>query len=140
MEDSWTIFKSKVKQAVSASTPFVKILEGKKIIEDTSSRSYQIKERSVEKFKDKRSETDWENYRKLKNKVQKMTREEIERQEIEISKASKSNPKLVWNYVKQKTKRPESVPNLTEEDRELTVSDQEKAEVLSQFFQLSLYA
>ena len=140
MEDSWTVFKSKVKQAVSASTPFVKILEGKKIIEDTSSRSYQIKERSIEKFKDKRSETDWENYRKLKNKVRKMTREEIERQEIEISKASKSNPKLVWNYVKQKTKRPESVPNLTEEDRELTVSDQEKAEVLSQFFQLSLYA
>ena len=30
MEESWTIFISKVKQAVSASTPFVKILRGMK--------------------------------------------------------------------------------------------------------------
>ena len=30
MEESWTFFKSKVKQAVSASTPFVKILREKK--------------------------------------------------------------------------------------------------------------
>ena len=30
MEDSWTIFKSKRKQAVSAATPIVKIMKGKK--------------------------------------------------------------------------------------------------------------
>ena len=63
-----------------------------------------------------------------------MTREKIESQENEISKTSKSDPKLSRNYVKQKTKRTESIPSLPKEEGELTVSDQEKAEVLSQFF------
>ena len=57
-----------------------------------------------------------------------MTKEETVSQENEFSKASKSNPKLFWNYVKQKTKRTEFIPNLTKEDG---VCDQEKAEVLS---------
>ena len=30
MEEGWTLFKFKVKQAVSASNPFVRILRGKK--------------------------------------------------------------------------------------------------------------
>ena len=53
MEESWTILKSKVKQAVSASTPVCENLkrqESKITIEDTSGRSYQIKERSMEKI------------------------------------------------------------------------------------------
>ena len=65
-----------------------------------------------------------------------MTRKEIESQENDISKASESNTKLFWIYVKQKTKQTGSLPNLTKEDGELTVSDQEKAEVLSQFFSM----
>ena len=73
-------------------------------------------------------------YRKLKNKVRKTTREEIEGQENEISKASKSNTELFWSYVKQKSKRIESIPNLTKEAVELAVSDQEKTELLSQYF------
>ena len=56
----------------------------------------------MEKFKDSKSKPNWKNYRKLKNKVRKLTREEIESQENEISKASKSNPNLFWNCVKQK--------------------------------------
>ena len=35
---------------------------------------------------------------------------------------------------RQKTKQTQSVPNLTKKDGELTVSDEEKAEMLSQFF------
>ena len=60
-----------------------------------------------------------------------MTREEIEGQENEISKASKSNPELFRSYVKQKSKRTESIPNLTKEDGELTASDQEQTELPS---------
>ena len=60
--------------------------------------------------------TNWKKYRKLRNKVRKVTREEIESQENEILKASKSNPKLFWKYAKQKTKRTESIRNLTKED------------------------
>ena len=50
MEERWTIFKSKIKQDVSASTSFMKILRGKNkiIIEDTSGHTYQIIERSTE--------------------------------------------------------------------------------------------
>ena len=55
-----------------------------------------------------------------------MTREDIESQENEISKASKSNSKPFWNFVKQKKKGTESIPNLTKKDGELTVPDQKK--------------
>ena len=49
-------------------------------------------------------------------------------------KSFQIKPKPFWIFVKQKTKRTESIPNLTKQDGELTVSDQEKAEVMSQFF------
>ena len=135
MEESWTIFISKVKQAVSASTPFVKILRGKKANLPLKTQAVALiksKKEAWTKLKDNWSKTNWENYRKPKNKVRKRTREEIESRENEITKASKSNRNFFWNYVEQKTKRTESIPNLPKEDGELTVSDQEKAEVLSQ--------
>ena len=133
MEESWTVFKSKVKQAISASTPFVKIIRGKeaklplKIQVVALIKSVRSQKEAWKKLKDNKSKTNWENYRKLKNKARKRTREEIKSQENDISKASKSNQNLCWNYVKQKTKRTEAIPNLTKEDGELTVSDQEKA-------------
>ena len=74
------------------------------------------------------------NLRKLRNNARKIAREEIESQENESLKASKSNCKPFWSNVKRKTKRTESTPNLTKEDGNQTVSDQEKAEMLSQFF------
>ena len=40
----------------------------------------------------------------------------------------------------KKTKRTESIPNLTKEDGELTVSDQEQSIGAVPIFQLSLYA
>ena len=106
---------------------------GKITIEDTSGRSYQNKKRSVES---KSKTTDLKRIGKVP-KTEKQGTENYKRgdgQENEISKASKSNTELFWSYVKQKSKRIESIPNLTKEDVELAVSDQEKTELLSQYF------
>ena len=64
------------------------------------------KKETWKKFKNNKSKTNYcENYRKRKNKVRKKTRDVIESQENEISKDSKSNKKLFWNYVKQNTNK-----------------------------------
>ena len=87
MEESWTIFKSKVKHAVSASTPIEKILRGKKAKLPLKTQAVALIKSKIEAwkiFKDNRSETNWEKYRKLKNKVRKMTGVEIESRENDI--------------------------------------------------------
>ena len=99
MEESWTIFISKVKQAVSASTPFMKILRGKKANLPLKTQAFALiksKKEAWKEFKDNRFKTNWENNRKLKNKVRKRTRKEIESRENEITKASKSNQKFFF--------------------------------------------
>ena len=83
MEENWTIFKSKVKQAVSASTPIERTKKAKLPLKTQAVALIKLKKEAWKKLKDNRSKTNWENYRKLENTVRKITREEIESRENE---------------------------------------------------------
>ena len=56
--------------------------------------------------------------------------------EKSIAKDAKQNPKKFWNYVNNKTKTKPGIPNLqkSQDDKDLTQSDQEKASVLLNYF------
>ena len=64
MEESWTLFKSKVKQAVSASIPFVKVWRGKKAKLPLKTQAVALiktkKKKRGKQIKDNRSKTNWE--------------------------------------------------------------------------------
>ena len=58
--------------------------------------------------------------------------------ENEIAKKSKENPKLIWNYIKSKTKTREKIPSLyVNPNNSLsgeTENDEDKANIFSDFF------
>ena len=62
---------------------------------------------------------------------QKSSKTERERN---IASKIKSDPKAFFQYVKDRTKPKENISNLTKEDGSLTSSDEEKADVLLNFF------
>ena len=77
-------------------------------------------------------------YRRLCNQVKNMTKKSKKKIEREIARDSKANPKKFWQYVNKKTSIRQGVPDLVYEDddgkEKNTTNDQEKAEVLADFF------
>ena len=60
-----------------------------------------------------------------------MTKRNFERN---IAKKAKTESKHFWKYVKSKVKSRSSVSNLQRSDFSTTINNQEKAEVLNDFF------
>ena len=58
----------------------------------------------------------------------------MEKYEKNIASKIKANPKLLWNYVNSKTKSRQPVSDLKKTNGDMTANDEEKAQVLNEFF------
>ena len=76
-------------------------------------------------------------YCKCRNQVRRMTRNARRDFEKEIAKSAKTNSKAFWTYVNAKTKIKSAIPDLLTESDKLAETDQEKANVLGEFFFLA---
>ena len=81
------------------------------------------------------------NYRRLKNQIRRLTRQGKKLMEKNIAKQAKSNPKSFWAYAQSKLKTRAGIPDLAKtnvsnnkNDTTYTTSDEEKANVLQDFF------
>lgn len=77
---------------------------------------------------------DYEEYKRVRNTTNEVVKNSKRSYEKSISQKSKNEPKHFWRYVKSKTKSKTGVSNLKTRDGEYVKSDQEKAEVLNEFF------
>ena len=73
-------------------------------------------------------------FRRLRNKVRKVTIYQQKCQEKEIANEAKTNPKKFWQYVNRRTKTTSGIANLETPNNTLTSKDKEKAEILANFF------
>lgn len=77
-------------------------------------------------------------YNKTRNQVKKLTRRLRKEFENDISKKAKSNPKLVWQYIKSKSKTREGIGELyvdqCSKKGKKTDKDSDKANILGEFF------
>ena len=73
-------------------------------------------------------------FRRLRNKVRKVTRYQQKCQEKEIANEAKTNPKKFWQYVNRRTKTTSRIADLETPNNTLTSKDNEKAEILANFF------
>ena len=73
-------------------------------------------------------------YKKARNQARWETRKAVKNYEKEIAANMKNNPKLFWKYVNSKLKTRQPLSDLTKPDGKLTTTDEEKAEVLNNFF------
>jgi hypothetical protein len=78
---------------------------------------------------------DYTAYIRARNKAQRDCRKAKKKLEMNIANDAKRNPKAFWSYVKAKTSMKTGVGDLKKDDGTKTTSDQEKAEVLNNFFQ-----
>ena len=91
----------------------------------------------MEKKQKSNNSQDRKEYNKIRNKVKSMIRKARREYEAKIASKAKSDPKVVWSYIKSKTMVVQGVPDLyinnTKGD-DLTKIDSEKAQILSDFF------
>ena len=102
-------------------------------------KAIKEKHRAWEKcLRNKNDENRKKEFNRIRNKVRKLTRNLQKDYEMGIEKDSKINPKRFWQYVKSKTSIKHGISDLVYMDNEgierITVSDEEKAVVLSDFF------
>ena len=72
-------------------------------------------------------------FRRLRNKVRKVTRYRQKCQEKEIANEAKTNPKKFWQHVNRRTKTTSGIADLETPNNTLTSKDNEKAEILANF-------
>ena len=84
-----------------------------------------------------RDDNSYKLYAKARNKVKWLVKKEKREREKEIAQTSKSNPKNFWKYVNSKRKTASGIAELhtkTDDSTFVAESDEDKAEVLSDFF------
>ncbi len=77
---------------------------------------------------------DYERYKKINNSTKSSVRKQIRNFEADIANNSKNNCKIFWRYVNSKLKTKIKVPDLKTDQHNTTTSEQEKANLLNNFF------
>ena len=94
-------------------------------------RFQEAKKRHQSNVDDKHKE-----YRTIRNEVTRLMDEARANKEREIAEKAKQNSKVMWKYIKSKTKVKEDIsPLYDKRSKKLTTDETEKAELLSDFFQ-----
>ena len=138
VDAQWEEFKEIYNTAVNQSIPTRKIKSGKfqhPIPLDKETRTkINRKCRLWKEYMATKNPATYTAYCKVRNQVRRITRKATKLYEKDIAAQAKDNPKKFWTYVRSKTKRREDIPNLNKPDNTTTSTNQEKAELLAEYF------
>ena len=133
--NTWEKLKNCMRELVEKFVPLIKIHSSGNKMPLARAVRMKIKEKKVWKtFKNYETAENLTKYKTKRNEVRSATRPEALTREKEISSEVETNPKKFWSYVRQKTTIRESIPALIKPNGMLSDTDEEKAEVLSNFF------
>ena len=93
-----------------------------------------MKRKSYKYYKKFRTTENYETYVYFRNLVTFEVRKTKLEKEINLARRSKTNPKLIYQYISSKTKTKDTIPNLDKPEGGTTTDDKEKASVLNKFF------
>ena len=96
--------------------------------------SLQLKRKAFKYYKKFPTKENYSSYTFYRNQVTREVKKAKRLKEIDLAKKSKTNPKLVYQYISSKTKNKDNIPDLDTPDGDTTKSDTEKAKVLNNFF------
>ena len=142
VDTQWRVFTEHLNKATNTFIPKKKIRTTKPSkkngihLNRKTLTKMRRKERLWKKYRDGKDERVFEQYKRVRNQVRKLSRNAVKKYEQDIAMAAKENPKRFWSYVKTKSKTKSSIANLykDKENGVLTESDSEKANVLGDFF------
>ena len=110
--------------------------QGKKWMDKETLETVREKHRLFREWHRKGNDNDKkEPYKKANNKARKECRKANRAYERKVADESKKNPKMFFQYVNSKVKTKSGIADLNKDDGTKTKNDNEKAELLNEFFQ-----
>ena len=136
IDDAWKYFSDTLHKGFKLFVPKTKVKNKKQPfwLNKKCSKAIKNKYHFFKKYKESKLSRDYHLYTEARNKVKKEIRLAVKEHEKKISQNCKHNVKSFWKYVNTKLKRTTGVPNLKKPDKSLTTTDEEKANVLNDFF------
>ncbi|KFP18135.1 hypothetical protein Z169_02708, partial [Egretta garzetta] len=135
-EQSWQIFKDVIHRVQDLSIPRCKKLgkEGKKPAWLRQEMLVKLRRKRELHRQWKQGQASWEEYRDTARLCRDGVRKAKVQLELNLARDAKNNKKGFYRYVSQKRMVKESIPPLMSETGKLVTADEEKAEVLNNFF------
>ncbi|KFQ62882.1 hypothetical protein N334_11525, partial [Pelecanus crispus] len=136
MEQSWQIFKDTFHRAQELSVPKCKKSgkEGKRPAWLSRDLLVKLKSKRELHRQWKQGQVSWGEYRETAWLCREGVRKAQARMELNLARDVRNNKKGFYRYVNQKRKVKESVPPPMNKNGDLVSTDEEKAEVLNNFF------
>ena len=136
-EEAWQVLKSKYDIAVDDNVPLKKTNSKYKPqwMKSSVRKSIKRKHALYKKYRKTKCYHDYEEYKKQNNRTRQTVRKAQAKFEKKLMEEFKENPKAFYGYVRSKQKVKAGISQLERSEGGLTDTDQEAAEILSDFFQ-----
>ena len=139
VNEAWDLIKLNIYQAQNSFVPN-KIINPNKSrpnavsMDDTLHFLLKNKRYYFKIYKKYRTATAFMNYNNARNQVSRKIKNMKKLKENKIAKNIKTNPKAFYQYIASKTIKKESISDLVKDDGNLTSNDEEKCNVINNFF------
>ncbi len=141
VDEKWRYIHNKISDTTAKHIPTrnSKIDNNKKIrapLDKDILAKIKKKHKAWKKYISSKDSDTYKDYCRLRNHIRKLTKLARRNKESDIAKEAKYNPQKFWSFVNNKLYTKPSIPNLYNSSNEttLTEDDEEKANVLSDFF------
>ena len=136
VEEMWTLFSKAVLEQVALHVPVKeqrRKKKGKWLSRETIKRMKQ-RDEAWRKYRKYSSGKNYEEYRKIRNDVNRLVRQDEDMDRKQILHNFKGKPKSFYGYMRGMQTVKENVTVLKKDDGEMTSTDQEAADLLGQYF------
>ena len=137
VEEGWECFEKKMTIAMERSIPKMKTSNKKRKplwMNEKVLTKLKKKSEAFKRYMETREGEEYQKYARARNQAKWACREAVREFEKNIAKESKTNPKAFFNYTKSKFKTTSSIPDLDTSKGGKTKGEQQKANLLNEFF------
>ena len=85
-------------------------------------------------YKKNKSIENWESFKQIRNSTNRIVQSNKCKFENKLAQEIKTNPKQFWNYVRSKSKKSNSYPDLIDEGSNIISDDKQKANYFNEYF------
>ncbi len=141
VENAWTKIKSTIQENIDRYIPTKKVNQNtshshkKKWMDSHTMATIRKKHKLYRRWLETQQGKDYQEFAKARNQAKWACRKAVRMLEKKIADQAKHNPKAFWSYVQSKLKTRSGVSDLDMPDGTRTSTDNQKADVLNEFFQ-----
>ena len=136
-EEAWSRFHLILQQGIEKNVPSTaRSYKRKKApyLDKTAMLRVKEKNRAWRTYVNVKTDEAHENFKRVRNDLRKLTRDQKTVFEDRIATESSENPKAFWSYARSKASGKDSTPKLVDNNGNVATKDEDKAELLNKHF------